>query len=50
MVTAILKAPNFMSSLEHDWRSPIWTHMYRFLARKNTLWLDLIKEAMVRQI
>ena len=33
----ILKAPNFMSSLEHDWRSPIWTHMYRFLARKNTL-------------
>jgi hypothetical protein len=34
---AILKAPNFMSSLEHDWRSPIWTHMYRFLAEKNTL-------------
>ena len=33
----ILKAPNFMSSLEHDWRSPIWTHMYRFLAEKNTL-------------
>ena len=26
-----------MSSLEHDWRSPIWTHMYRFLAEKNTL-------------
>ena len=33
----LLKAPNFMSSLEHDWRSPIWTHMYRFLAKEHTL-------------
>ena len=33
----LLKAPNFMSSLEHDWRSPIWKHMYRFLAEKHTL-------------
>ena len=33
----LLKAPNFMSSLEHDWRSPIWMHLYRFLAEGNTL-------------
>ena len=33
----LLKAPNFMSSLEHDWRSPIWTHLYRFLAEGHTL-------------
>ena len=33
----LLKAPNFMSSLEHDWRSPIWTHLYRFLAEDHTL-------------
>ncbi len=33
----ILKAPNFMSSLEHDWRSPIWAHIYRFLAKEKTL-------------
>ena len=33
----ILKAPNFMSSLEHDWRNPLWTHMYRFLAQERTL-------------
>ena len=34
---SLLKAPNFMSSLEHDWRSPIWTHLYRFLAEDHTL-------------
>ena len=33
----LLKAPNFMSSLEHDWRSPIWMHLYRFLAEGRTL-------------
>ena len=33
----LLKAPNFMSSLEHDWRSPIWMHLYRFLAEGHTL-------------
>ena len=33
----IIKAPNFMTSLEHDWRSPIWNHIYRFLAKKHTL-------------
>ena len=33
----LLKAPNFMSSLEHDWRSPIWMHLYRFLAKDRTL-------------
>ena len=26
-----------MSSLEHDWRSPIWMHLYRFLAEGHTL-------------
>ena len=34
----LLKAPNFMSSLEHDWRSPVWTHMYRHLAEKHTFY------------
>ena len=33
----IIKAPNFMTSLEHDWRSPIWNHIYRFFAKNNTL-------------
>ena len=33
-----LKAPNFVSSLEHDWRNPMWTHMYRFLANDFTLY------------
>ena len=37
MVLLLLKAPNFMSSLEHDWRSPIWMHLYRFLAKDHTL-------------
>ena len=26
-----------MTSLEHDWRSPIWNHIYRFFAKNNTL-------------
>ena len=33
----IIKAPNFMTSLEHDWRSPIWNHIYRFLGKDHTL-------------
>ena len=33
----LIKAPNFMSSLEHDWRSPIWNHIYRFLGKDHTL-------------
>ena len=36
--TPFLKAPNFVSSLEHDWRNPMWTHMYRFLAKEYTLY------------
>tara|TARA_B100000927_G_scaffold279455_1_gene263056 strand:- start:83 stop:820 length:738 start_codon:yes stop_codon:yes gene_type:complete len=24
-----------MSSLEHDWRSPVWTHIYRHLAKEH---------------
>ncbi len=34
----ILKAPNFMSSLEHDWRNPVWTHIYRHLAKDHTFY------------
>ena len=36
--TPFLKAPNFVSSLEHDWRNPMWTQMYRFLANEYTLY------------
>ena len=32
----ILKAPNFMTSLEHDWRSPIWKHFFKFFANEGT--------------
>ena len=33
----LVKAPNWMSHLEYDWRSPIWRHLMRELAREHRL-------------
>lgn len=34
---ALVKAPNWMHHLEHDWQSPIWGHLLHALARDHTL-------------
>jgi pimeloyl-ACP methyl ester carboxylesterase len=33
----LVKAPNFMSHLEYEWRSPIWRHLMEELAGRHTL-------------
>jgi pimeloyl-ACP methyl ester carboxylesterase len=33
----LVKAPNWMHHLEYDWRSPVWRHLMRELARDRTL-------------
>ena len=33
----LVKAPNWMSHLEYDWRSPIWRHFTEELARRHRL-------------
>lgn len=32
----LVKAPNWLSHLEHDWRSPIWRHWLEGLSRRHT--------------
>ena len=33
----LVKAPNWLSHLEFDWRSPVWRHWWQELARDHTL-------------
>jgi pimeloyl-ACP methyl ester carboxylesterase len=33
----LVKAPNWLSHLEYDWKSPIWRHLARALAQERTL-------------
>ncbi len=33
----LVKAPNWMNHLEHDWESPIWRHLLREFAAERTL-------------
>lgn len=33
----LVKAPNWMSHLEYDWKSPVWRHLMQALARDHTL-------------
>jgi class 3 adenylate cyclase/pimeloyl-ACP methyl ester carboxylesterase len=33
----LVKAPNWMHHLEHDWQSPVWGHVLHALARDHTL-------------
>ncbi len=33
----LVKAPNWMSHLEYDWKSPVWRHLMQELARGHTL-------------
>ncbi len=33
----LLKSPNWMNHLEHDWDSPIWRHLLRGLTSRHTL-------------
>jgi pimeloyl-ACP methyl ester carboxylesterase/class 3 adenylate cyclase len=34
----LIKAPNFMTSLEHDWRSPIWKHYFNFFGSSHSFY------------
>ena len=34
----LVKAPNFMTSLEHDWRSPIWKHYFNFFGSSHSFY------------
>lgn len=33
----ILKAGNWLNHLEYDWKSPIWSHLFRWMASENQL-------------
>ena len=33
----LVKAPNWLNHLEHDWESPVWGHLFRELSRGHTL-------------
>jgi pimeloyl-ACP methyl ester carboxylesterase/DNA-binding CsgD family transcriptional regulator len=33
----IVKAPNWLTHLDHDWRSPVWRHWLEGLGRRNTV-------------
>jgi pimeloyl-ACP methyl ester carboxylesterase/DNA-binding CsgD family transcriptional regulator len=33
----IVKAPNWLTHLDHDWRSPVWRHWLAGLAERNTV-------------
>ena len=33
----LVKAPNWLSHLEYDWRSPVWRHWWEELARDHRL-------------
>ena len=33
----LVKAPNWLSHLEYDWRSPVWRHWWGELARNHRL-------------
>jgi pimeloyl-ACP methyl ester carboxylesterase/DNA-binding SARP family transcriptional activator len=33
----LVKAPNWLSHVEYDWKSPLWRHLARELARERTL-------------
>jgi pimeloyl-ACP methyl ester carboxylesterase len=33
----IVKAPNWMTHLDHDWHSPVWAHWLEALGERNTV-------------